>query len=315
MTVKKLLIMSVKMKNNNSKYLMLVSLLLAHSTFSNPPERIESNLPLNLPAYGFVDSINKLTQRIDLLYAFETGHPTFIEDYANGDLAQIPVPLRIEKTGNPIIKTIDRIGRIRFLEILKDEISGGIARYQDEKGTMQDIKWNEKRIITHDSHPYHHLINIPVSVEYEKESVKALRDMIGNTATIVKRNGQGGVKFLRGSISDQLLRLSYLYDKLAASLPKNTVKEIHSLRDSFFTGLSLVNSGMNLLETKVSSLDNSVKYVYEVLEKLLHFLRESKIILQHNEEYHHEKHHEKDLRIIPYDRNSRPNCRLLSQAY
>jgi hypothetical protein len=80
---------------------------------------------------------------------------------------------------------------------------------------------------------------------------------------------------------------------MACSLPKNTAKEISDAKESFFAGLSLVTntlssvtSSSKLCEIKIAGLDkrveelnDSVKYVYSVLEQMLNLLKNSKVIL------------------------------------
>jgi Mg2+/Co2+ transporter CorC len=104
--------------------------------------------------------------------------------------------------------------------------------------------------------------------------------MIGSTSTVVSRNGHGGIiKSKGGSIAEQLLALQALSEQIISHLPENTEQEIKCLRDSFFTGLSLVNNSVTLLHKEVETLDQSVDSVVVVLSQILQFLKDSKIIL------------------------------------
>jgi hypothetical protein len=150
----------------------------------------------------------------------------------------ILIPLRMSISGNPVIKIRNRANQVLFLEVLSDGETGGEALYEDDRGKILEVKWDDQRIIYFDSHPCHHFKNIIVPEHYQVEEIKSLGEMIGSTSTIISRNGHGGIVRARGgSLAEQLLELQDLSERVLSHLPDNTEQEIKNLRESFFTGL------------------------------------------------------------------------------
>lgn len=236
----------------------------------------------NLPQGGLGQALEPIVQRLDRLHAV-IGGTVFGKNSAIFSKEQ--VLLRFEPSGNPVVKMADKFGRTRWIEVFRDCSTYGEGKYQDEKGGVQEIRWDKDRVVTRDSYACQSLLGFIVP-RYEKEQEKSLHEAIGNTSTVVLRNGAGGVSLLGGTVSERLQRVVALCNKIIESLPTNTVKEFSYLNTLLSTKLSLVENSIKMLDAKTDSLEERVKKLSDsvdnvrvVLEKVLLFIENAKIVL------------------------------------
>ncbi|MDR0625031.1 MAG: hypothetical protein LBF72_01080 [Holosporales bacterium] len=240
--------------------------------------------PTNLPRFGLEGKLDPIMQRLNDLWWMQTG-----QNPASGGsiYTKSPnkTPLRFEFSGNKVVKMVDKFCRTRFIEVIRDDSNGGLGRYEDEAGTLQEVKWGHDRVVFYDSYVCHSLLERTVPAKYEEENEKSLLNMIGSASSVLVRNGSGGVIFNGGSVSERLNKIITLCDKIIDAHPSSSLKEFSSLKTTVSTGLSLLDDNMKLLEVKTGSLEqkirelnDSVDNIYTVLERLLCFIKKAKIV-------------------------------------
>ena len=237
----------------------------------------------DLPECGLIERLNKLRQGVNSLSEFNTGVKVLEEPFIDDEDPETVVknvPLRFDGSDKPLLVMTNCLNKTYYLEVLADTPQGGRAQYQDDRGRIQEVLWNENRTVTHDSHPFHALFNLVVPTEYVSENIKTLEKMIGSTSTIIKRDGIGGIEEREGSLSSQLSRLNLLCSNIKNSLPESTSLELQNLKTSFYTALSLINNNLSLLDSRVNTITTNITNIQDVLEQILDFIKNTKIIVK-----------------------------------
>lgn len=240
----------------------------------------EQGVPANvaLPEHGLQDAINWLgtgdNNISSYLYGENAINPFTGESNAeNAPNPQAqPVYKQFAGTRNPLIKVQDpKHGTTRFVEVLYEGPDGGRGRYEDDAGILGEIVWNQNREIKNDEHS-RSLVGQKIG-NPETEPAKSLRDSLGSTATLVMRNGRGGITEQSGDFASQLYQVKHGLNTVSEALSANAIGNIKVALDTLIAQTIRLDNRVGNVEESLKikeneSLMTKVNRLQDIVEKM-----------------------------------------------
>lgn len=228
---------------------------------SDLPNQDPIELPADnsVPAHGFQKAINHLGEGENNILSAICGQKAVnpfvgVNGTENAaDPLDQNTPLQFAQTGNPLIKVRDSANNLRYVEVLWEGKSGeGRGRYEDDFGTLRKVVWNARRVIQTDEGVNHPLYEATVGTP-EVEPIKSLYEGIGNTATIVKRNGNGTISEHPGDLVSRLSEIQAGMDELHSALPANTAESFQAMQLGLSTQMARLDIRLENIEKALAA--------------------------------------------------------------
>lgn len=231
-----------------------------------------------LPEHGLQDAINWLgtgnNNISSYLYGENAINPFTGESNAeNAPNPQAqPVYKQFAGTRNPLIKVQDpKHGTTRFVEVLYEGPDGGRGRYEDDAGILGEIVWNQNREIKNDEHS-RSLVGQKIG-DPEMEPAKSLRDSLGSTATLIMRNGRGGITEQSGDFASQIYQVKHELNTVSEALSANAIKNIKVALDTQIAQTARLDNRVGNIEKSLQikeneSLEARMNKLQDIVEKM-----------------------------------------------
>lgn len=235
-----------------------------------------------IPAHGLQDAINWVLDGVNnissYLYGKDAAYPftgdSEAENAPNPQVAQIYK--QFAETGNPLIRARDSKGVVRYIEVLSEGPDGGRGRYEDEVGILGEITWDREREVRTDEHLARSLVGQTIGTA-EVEPIKALREGFGSTATVVARNGKGGITELQGDLASRIYQIQNKVEEMHAALPANTAEAFQTMQSTLMAQMARLNNRMDCIEKalaaeKDKTMGTRIQQLQEEVYKITYML-------------------------------------------